>query len=403
MVSAMFVVMIIMLFNYDVFSQNSISKNDSIELQNEMDFSDIAMRISRKDKLNENFQEESRKSRFALLPNIGYSLQTGIQVGIGGNATFYEGDNKDQKISNILYNVSYCQYHQFITIVQGNIWTKNNKYNIVTDWRYLKFPQKDFGLGMTTSLEDEHLIDYSYLRFYQTILQQIKKNVYVGIGYNLDYHWNISETPNSHNTPTDFSHYGDKDAQTISSGITLNFLYDNRLNSINPEGGFFANIIFRPNFIYLGSDENWQTILMDIRKYFRPSSKSKNVLAFWTYNTLTFGGNTPYFDLPNTGGDEFSNTGRGYIQSRFRGRNMFYVEAEYRFKIIPNDFLGGVVFTNAQSFSEWPENTFQKIYPAVGAGIRIKMNKHSRTNAAIDYAFGLDGNQGLFVNLGECF
>ena len=36
-------------------------------------------------------------------------------------------------------------------------------------------------------------------------------------------------------------------------------------------------------------------------------------------------------------------------------------------------------------------------------GIRIKLNKYSRTNIAIDYGFGLGGSQGLFVNLGEVF
>jgi hypothetical protein len=38
-----------------------------------------------------------------------------------------------------------------------------------------------------------------------------------------------------------------------------------------------------------------------------------------------------------------------------------------------------------------------------GAGIRIKLNKHSNTNVAIDYAFGQGGSQGIFMNLGEVF
>jgi hypothetical protein len=31
------------------------------------------------------------------------------------------------------------------------------------------------------------------------------------------------------------------------------------------------------------------------------------------------------------------------------------------------------------------------------------MNKHDDTNVAIDYGFGLQGSQGVFVNLGEVF
>ena len=389
----------------DLFSQNSTSK--------ELDLVDVFNKFSSTKPHNDSTQIEDRKTHFALLPNIGYSGQTGIQAGIGGNVTYFGSDNPNQKISNILYSAMYCEYHQFISIVQGNLWTQNNEFNIITDWRYMQFPQKDYGLGSQTKIENENLIDYSYLRLYQTILKQIATNYYVGIGYNLDYHWGISEQANySSKQPSDFIVYtnGDLDKATTSSGITLNFLFDNRLNSINPESGFFSNIIYRQNYTNLGSEENWQSLLIDVRKYFKLSAKSKNVLALWTYNTFTFGGDAPYLDLPNTGGDEFSNCGRGYIQSRFRGRNMLYLESEYRFRILKNDFLGGVLFANAQSFSEWPDNSFRKISPAFGAGLRIKMNKHSRTNASIDYAFGLgdntfgiNGNRGLFLNLGECF
>ena len=82
---------------------------------------------------------------------------------------------------------------------------------------------------------------------------------------------------------------------------------------------------------------------------------------------------------------------------------MFYLETEYRFKISHNGLIGGVAFINAQAVSEWPSNNFETIAPAVGTGMRIKFNKHSKTNIAIDYGIGTGGSQGLFVNLGEVF
>jgi hypothetical protein len=82
---------------------------------------------------------------------------------------------------------------------------------------------------------------------------------------------------------------------------------------------------------------------------------------------------------------------------------MLYFESEYRFAIMQNGLLGGVVFANAQSFSNWPTTKFSSVAPAAGLGIRIKVNKQSRTNIAIDYGFGLKNSRGLFVNLGEVF
>ena len=43
------------------------------------------------------------------------------------------------------------------------------------------------------------------------------------------------------------------------------------------------------------------------------------------------------------------------------------------------------------------------IAPAGGLGLRVKLNKYSRTNIAIDYGWGRQGSHGFFVNLGEAF
>ena len=132
-------------------------------------------------------------------------------------------------------------------------------------------------------------------------------------------------------------------------------------------------------------------------------ASSQNTLAFWTYDVFNFNNNTPYLLLPSTQSDTYANMGRGYIGGRFRGKDMLYLEAEYRYGITSNGFLGGVVFLNAESFSEPVTNRFEAIAPGWGAGIRIKLNKFPRTNICLDYGFGLHGSQGIFANLGEVF
>jgi hypothetical protein len=128
-----------------------------------------------------------------------------------------------------------------------------------------------------------------------------------------------------------------------------------------------------------------------------------NVLAFWSYDWLVLGGNPPYLDLPNSGGDTYGNTERGYVQSRFISKKMLDLEGEFRFGILHDGLIGGVVFANCATFSEIYTGQFAAVAPAVGAGIRLKFNKFSKTNIAIDYAVGTNGSHGLFANLGECF
>lgn len=107
--------------------------------------------------------------------------------------------------------------------------------------------------------------------------------------------------------------------------------------------------------------------------------------------------------LPSTGWDDQYNSGRGYIQGRFRGKDMLYLESEYRFNLTKNGLWGGVVFGNVEHFSSDISRQFNQFIPGYGVGLRLKLNKHSGANLCVDYGFGKNGSQGFFVNLGEVF
>jgi hypothetical protein len=345
-----------------------------------------------------------RKAYLSVFPAIGYTLQTKLAAIIAGNIAFYT-DSVNTNLSSITSSIAYTQNQQVTLPVQSNIWSGNNKFNFQGDWRFYKYPQQTYGLGSYNSYQnDGDLINYSYVRFYSVLLRNFAKNVYAGAGYFLDYHFDIDEKGYSDGRVSDYQIYGAKN-KTLSSGFGLDFLYDSRTNSVNSSGGAYANILYRDNVSFLGSNSNWQSLLIDIRKYIRLPGNSNNVLGFWSYNWFILSGKPPYLDLPSTSWDTYTNTGRGYIQGRFRSFNMLYLESEYRFQLTRNGLLGGVVFVNAEAFSEWPnnQNQFDKINPAVGTGLRVKLNKNSKTNLDIDYGFGMDGSHGLFVNIGEVF
>ena len=339
---------------------------------------------------------------FSGAPSIGYSLTSRWAAIFVGNFAFFTSEIKKQKISLVYLDVLYTQNQQFIWRIQSNVWTKDNRFNLVTDWRYYFYPQKTYGLGGNSEVNAFVDQTFSYVRFHQTILTSLRPNFYAGIGVAWDRHYNVVQGEGNTEVINQINAY-DSATKTTSAGLLFNLLYDSRINSINPWGGLYANVIYRPNFTSLSSDSPWQLLSVDLRKYISFPHLSENILALWSYNWFTLNGDPPYLDLPSTGWDSYSNTGRGYIQGRFRSKNLIYTEAEYRFKIMRNGLLGGVVFTNAQSVTDWPNNTFNSIAFGAGAGMRIKFNKYSRTNICIDYAFGQGGSQGVFVNLGEVF
>lgn len=347
--------------------------------------------------------KKTGKLHVSIVPVAGYTLQTGFAGEVGANFGFYTTDSSRANLSTILSSVTYSQYQQIIFPIQANLWTKGNRYNIGTDWRYLKYPSFTYGLGGHTSADTGYSIDYSYLRFHQYLLRNIGKDFYLGLGYDLDYFWNIKEIDPPPGKATDFETYG-LTQKVIASGVSFHFLYDSRRNQNYPENSGYASITYRPNFMFLGSDANWQSLLFDLRQYIRFPGSTHNVLAIWNYDWFSVGeGNPPYLLLPSTGWDAYSNTGRGYIQGRYRSKNMLYLETEYRFGITPNGLLGAVIFANAESFSEPATGRFQYIAPGYGGGIRINLNKFSRTNLCVDYGWGQNGSGGFFVNLGEVF
>ncbi|HVD96744.1 MAG TPA: hypothetical protein VNB90_00985 [Cytophagaceae bacterium] len=373
----------------------------------EMDLPDVWRKVFKKKQPSVHRPDttQSPKHRDLLisaLPCVGYSLQTRFVVLGVVNGAFYTSKERKENISSVLVNLTYSQNRQILLPLQSNIWTRGNKYNLSTDWRYWKYPSTTYGLGDDTKLSDGYHIDYSYIRSYQTLLRSIARNIYVGLGYHLDYFWNLRELDPPANRQTDFQKYG-LHRKVVASGVALNFKYDNRKNSINPDNGYYAHVLYRTNFTFLGSDNNWESLVIDLRKYNKLPFSSKNVLAFWSYIWLTTGGNPPYTMLPSTGTDLTNNTGRGYIQGRFRSKNMLYAETEYRFAITNNGLLGGVVFLNGESVTDNITNKLQRVYAGWGFGVRVKMNKYSKTNIAVDYGFGAGGSRGFFINLGEVF
>ena len=384
----------------DAYGQEILKlKKDSIP---QKDFIDVWNGVfkSKKSTKDSSIHSAQKKYQFSILPGVGYTLQSSFVVNVSGNVVYRNGFNDSTNYSAFVGGVAYTAKQQLLFNLQSDIWSNKNKWNFSGDFRVYKYPQDTYGLGGYTKETDAILVNYTFLRFYETAFKRVNKNLFLGLGYMLDKHWNVTQNK-SDTQKTDFDTYGFT-KEAISSGFCINALSDTRDNPINAYSGIYANVIFRFNATFLGSNTNWTSALIDIRKYIKLDRKS-TVLCLWTYDWFVLDGKAPYLDLPSTAWDRFNNFGRGYTQSRFRSPKMLYLESELRFNITKNKLIGGALFGNVQSYTEINSNKFEKVLPGYGAGIRLKFNKHSRTNLALDYAFGINGSGGIFVNLGEVF
>lgn len=379
------------------------SKNNTIKTPPEKDMRDVLRSIF-KPKAAPLTDEEKRddKKHFSGLPAIGYTLQTGFAALVTGNMAYYTDTLKDTKISSINSSVTYSQYNQIIIPLQASIWTKKNRFNLITDLRFIDYPSDIYGLGGRRDPNTGYTLSFTGIKIHQTIMKYLSDNIYVGVGYYFDHFYNIRALDTVSNS-VQRRIVKELGTRETGSGPSFRFLYDSRLNQINPKQGLYYSMTFRTSEKFFGSDSTWSSLQIDSRVYLPFPRESGNILAFWMLDWLTSNGTPPYLLLPSTGWDDSYNTGRGYIQSRFRGRNMIYFESEYRYKVSRNGLVGGVVFTNVESFSGDISPAYSKLFAGYGLGLRLRLNKYSNANICIDYGFGQNGSRGFFVNVGEVF
>jgi hypothetical protein len=287
--------------------------------------------------------------------------------------------------------------------VRGDIFSQGGDYLTKVDARYLDTERSTWGLGPIEPDQEAYPMDFLLYRTYLTIYRVASGPVFVGLGYRYDEFANIVDQDAVNGNPTPFSTYsGDGVTNTVASGVSVNVLGDTRDNLVNPKKGYFLSMSMTNFPKSMGSDSNWQEMWAEMRVYPHVPKRSGNVLAFWLYTWYSFGP-APYLNLPADGWDTYGRGARGYLQGRIRGVNQIYFETEYRMQLSRDGLWGAVAFVNVTNTTDPISQTFAKGNVGLGAGLRIKFNKHSDTNLAIDHGWGQEGSRGWFLGLGEAF
>ena len=369
-----------------------------------------------------------------LIPIIGSNPATGFMLGVGVQYGFkMPGDRTN--FSMLSGSVQFTSKNQKIFLLKNNVYTKNNNIFFTGDWRYLIFSQPTYGLG--TNAPQDGILDYQYnlggldtsvdslaqpmnynfIRLHQSASFRILKQhpgLYVGLGYALD-HYSKIEDLKLRLEPGDSiitSHYGyntryqfNTDKYYIST-FNLNFIWDTRDNMINPYTGHFLMLSWRGGPKMLGNKVPASFFFAEWRSFHSLSKRNpRHLLAFWLTGDFGKAGKFPYMILPATSYDQRSRSARGYSQGRFRGNNLVYGEAEYRFPISQcGGVWGGVLFVNATTASNPVSSVklFEYVKPGYGLGLRMMVDKKTRTNLAIDFGFG-DKSSGFYLAATETF
>ncbi len=388
-----------------------------------------------------------------LLPIVAYNPFTNVILGAGGNISTKFGDPKSTRFSNIVPSYTYTLNKQQTFRVNSNIYTNNNDYYVFSSLLWSVSPQATYGLGGNTAKDWQTLVEPQTVKIVARAYKKVKKNIYFGFNYNLDWKYKIEDISatdiqniiaNSPDAATasagieenfdglegywanedidydgftnDFSPADATELQqeyyytpfgeypigtgdeSVASGIGVNFLIDSRDNVNSTYKGAYVNISYTYFGEWLGSTSNFSNLLIDARQHIPLNKNNRQVLAFWGMANLTFG-DVPYFSLPRIGGDDWFASGRGYTAGRYVGEKLLYAETEYRINIWK--WFGMATFVNAHSVTE-ESGKFEYINVAGGLGFRVRVLK-SRTDINADLGVGKDGSSGLYLRFTQAF
>ncbi len=369
-------------------------------------------------------------SSLMLLPIIGSNPAIGFMVGVGGQYAFKMSENA--RYSLISGSVQVTTKRQFIFMLKNNIYTRDNRIFFTGDWRYLIYSQSTYGLG--TNSPEGGILDfqfslagaetdsdsltqpmtYNFGRLHQSIGFEIADNIYLGFGYRFDSYFKIDDKklklePNDSLITSHFAYnkfYGFDTEKYFNSAFSVRFIIDKRDNMIQAYKGYYLSLNWQGGFRFTGNDRTSNLYQIEWRSFHGLSKRNPtHLIAFWIMGDFAQEGTLPYMVLPATAYDQSGRSARGYTQGRFRGNNMAYAEVEYRFPISPcGGILGGVLFANATTTNNpaLSLGLFESIRSSYGLGLRVKLDKTSRTNLAVDLGFGHQ-SMGFYLAVSETF
>src|SRR6201996_470211 len=192
-----------------VFAQtDSISVNHTIaaDTTNKRDLIDIARSIVHV-RSRPIASTEKKKFYFSILPVSTSGATDSKMLITSTTAGVYFGDRSTTYISSFDFAPYFNLKGRYGLPIRSNIWLSNNAYNIQGDSRLLVYPQYTWGLGGGHPSDDKYLVNYKYLRLYQSASKRITPYFFAGIGLNMDYYFDIDSDNGTNTTLSQFSGY----------------------------------------------------------------------------------------------------------------------------------------------------------------------------------------------------
>jgi len=286
---------------------------------------------------------------------------------------------------------------QFTALFSPDLFLLDDRMHLGGTLSAARFPDTFYGVGADTPKD---LSEPYRANIYELELSprwQIVEGLYVGPSVRVQ---NVSvaekeaggllDTAQSEGTPIE----GTDGGTTLQLGVSA--FWDTRSSTLYPTSGGIVRLNVRRALPALGSDYEFDALRLDARRYITLPWRSRHILALQGVLELRDGA-PPFYDLGRLGGAEIM---RGYYEGRYRERQLYAVQAEYRAPLFWR--FGGVVFASLGGVAHDVDgNLFDHPHVGGGAGLRFAPIDDVPVNFRLDIAFG--DPVAFYLNVGEAF
>ena len=332
--------------------------------------------------------------KYSPLPVVSYSPVTDWLFGLTKINSFRIADDQNDttvqpsQITALAYLTLNQQYKFALNV---SLMFGKNKYKSTTAVVMFNFPEYYYGVGNDTKEDDACLIQYKNISFSQAFSYRVTKRWYVGMKYIYANYTEVDTTSGEHC----FDYGNISENEGVQSGIGVRVARETRDNRFNAQTGSFFFFEYMNVGKWIGSDFNYNILLINYRKYVTPL---KWLTIAGEVSAIGHFGDVPVQSLALMGGDKSM---RGIYKGRFRDETMIDGQVELRFPIFW--IFGGVVFTGlgevGPTFKSYTWNGIKWTY---GGGLRINVHKETRTNIRFDVGF-FQGKPLYFFTFAEAF
>ena len=332
--------------------------------------------------LNDTIRKESTGLMFA--PILFYTPDTRWSAGAAGLSAFRLKDKNDSlaetRISYLKFLGIYTFNNQFDSEMSWNVFTPLERYLIKGKLNFRNFPDRFYGIGNQSLLEDREIYAYNSFLFNALFMKKMGRHFFAGFDYEFEREYNFRYDE------TGVLQFGEVTGYNGGTGSAFGLVsvFDNRDNILNAYKGMYAELSSYYFSEWFGSTFNFAKINVNVKQF--NELRDKHILAFQFKSRLTFG-DTPMLNMATLGGDDIL---RGYASNRFRDNHFFALQSEYRFPLFWRFGMvafagGGDVFSRPQDLS-WRNMKY-----AGGLGFRFLVNAAERINGRIDFSYGSEG------------